>query len=135
MRYFIFTFYGYGMPIAYHLQQEGHEVIVGQVHDITDTYTHIESASNKEDEYDKKCRLALYDGLLDKMPAYKLLDKMLAIKNKKDCFVFFDLNHHFKFAEQLRNAGFHGNFPTEDDRLFEIDRDAAKNFVDKYYPK
>lgn len=135
MKYFIFTFYGYGLSIAYHLVKEGHEVHVGQVMDVSDTTTSVENSRNKEDELDRARRLGLYNGLLEKTPAYKLVEKMLRMKDKKDCFVFFDLNHHFKFADQLRYAGFEGNFPTEEDRLFEIDRDAAKNFVSKYYPK
>ncbi|MGH2613472.1 MAG: hypothetical protein ACRDFB_10560, partial [Rhabdochlamydiaceae bacterium] len=43
-------------------------------------------------------------------------------------------NTMFHYATRLEKLGFHGNFPTREDRLFEIDRKKAKDFVKKYYP-
>lgn len=134
MKYFVFTFYGMGLPIAYKLQQEGHEVVVGQVVSKRDILTQMDKESPRENAEDKKLRLSLFDGLLKKMPADELIGQMKKIPNPQDYFVFFDFNHLFKFSEKVQKLGFHGNFPTEQDRLFEIDRDAAKDFVKKNYP-
>jgi hypothetical protein len=34
----VFTFTGDGLPVAHRLQQEGHDVIVGMVEDVQDTF-------------------------------------------------------------------------------------------------
>lgn len=135
MKYIVFTYDGHGLPIAYNLQQEGHEVIVGQVENKPDVLSPSEKESRFEDELEKKRRLSLFDGMIEKMSADKLIEKMKSIKNPSDYFVFFDFNNLFKYAEQAMYMGFHGNFPTEADHLFEVNRDEAKEFVKKNYPK
>ncbi|MBI4004823.1 hypothetical protein HY358_01660 [Candidatus Roizmanbacteria bacterium] len=135
MKYFIFTYDGHGLAVAHHLQQEGHEVIAGQVPDKSDVLSASEKESRHEDDYDKKLRLELFDGMVEKMPADKLIERMKKINNPQDYFVFFDFNNLFKFADQVRDLGFHGNFPTAEDHSFEINRDQAKDFVKKHYPK
>ncbi len=136
MKYIIFTFDGYGFPLAKHLIDEGHEVIVGQVDEMTTVLTRAERRRNGEEgQLEKKRRLSLYKNIIDRMPADQLLKKMRRIKNPKEFFVFFDFNSLFRYADEVKEMGFHGNFPTEKDRLFEVDRDAAKDFVIKYYPK
>jgi len=136
MKYIIFTFNGEGLPLAKHLQDEGQEVIVGQVENFKSVLTTMEKRRNGEEStFKKNRRLSLYKNLVEKIPVDMLLKKMKRIKNKKEYFVFFDFNHLFRYAEQVKEMGFiHGNFPTEKDRLFEIDRDGAKDFVKKYYP-
>jgi len=135
MKYIIFTYDGFGFPIAKQLQDEGHEVIVGQVDDFKSTLTKIERRRNGEElSIDKKRRLSLYKNIIDRIPADLLIKKMKRIKDPENYFVFFDFNNLFRYADQVKDLGFHGNFPTEKDRLFEIDRDAAKEFVKKYYP-
>jgi len=136
MKYIIFTCDGYGLPIAYHLQQEGNEVIVGQVINKKTALTKVESRSNgQEYPIDQKRRLNLYKNMVEKVPADLLIKRMKRIKNPQDYFVFFDFNDLFYYADQIRDLGFNGNFPNEKDRIFEVDRDAAKEFVNKYYPE
>lgn len=136
MKYIIFTFEGEGLPIAKHLQDEGQEVIVGMVQEKKETLTTIEKrVDGEETVLEKKRRLSLYKNLLDIVPADYLIKKMQKIKHPEEFFVLFDFNNLFRYADQVRDLGFHGNFPTEKDRLFEIDRDEAKEFVRKYYPQ
>jgi hypothetical protein len=135
VKYIVFTFYGEGFPIAYRLQQEGHEVIVGQIQTKEETVSKNEKKAAHEDEFEAKLRLSLYHGMIDIIPADKLLEQMAKIKDKEKYFVFFGFNNCFKYAQAVSEMGFPGNFPTEIDYLFEQDRDAAKNFVHKHYPK
>jgi phosphoribosylamine-glycine ligase len=134
MKFILFTFSGEGLPVAYRLLKEGNDVIVAVIEDKKKTLTKIEKNSKEEDE-EKRRRLSLYDGILTKKPA-ELVLKFLKNKvvDKSDYFVFFDFNHCFQYSEELKDLGYIGNFPTEEDRLFEIDRDMAKDFVKKNYP-
>ncbi len=135
MKYIIFTYAGEGLPIAHKLQEEGQEVIVGIVEDRKTTLTRIEKKTNdSETSVEKKRRLSLYKNMINKIPAVKLLRQMKRIKDKDNYFVFFDYNNLFRYADHVKALGFtRGNFPTEKDRLFEVDRDFSKNFVKKYY--
>lgn len=134
MKYFIFTFIGDGLPIAYKLQQEGHEVIVGQVQNHEDILAH-EEHENPENQLTKERRLSLYDGVIPKMPAWELVEKIKHLPTYEDCFVFFDRNYLFRFAAALSDLPIAGNFPTEEDYSLEQDRDKAKKFVSEFYPK
>lgn len=135
MNYIIFTFDGYAFPLAKHLMDEGNEVIIGQIDEMKSVLTRVEKRRNGEESaFAKKRRLNLYKNVVEKLPADVLIRRMKKIKNPQDYFVFFDFNDLFYYADQVRDLGFHGNFPTEQDRLFEVDRDAAKDFVQKYYP-
>lgn len=134
MKYIFFVFYGVALPIAYHLKQEGHEVIVGEVANYRDILSQMEMGASAEDKSEIAIRASLHNGLLEKIPAEKLIEKMKTIQNKQDYFVFFESNYMFKFASQVQELGFHGNYPTEEDHLLEIDRNKAKDFVKKYYP-
>lgn len=136
MKYAVFSFEGNGFPIAKHLLDEGQEVLVGQVEDIEKVLTTQEKAAGITEEPDEKeLRIKRYDNILDKIPADELVQILKKEKNPKDWFLFFDTNNLFYYAQQLQDLGFNGNFPTEEDRLFEIDRDKAKEFVIKYYPE
>ncbi len=134
MKYIIFTFDGSGIPVAQHLHLEGQDVVLAQVE-------HMRSlAAEGEDEYienrkDKEMRLEGFDGLVKKKPAEEILKEMKTYKNPQDYFVFFDTNGLYALAEQIKDLGFHGNFPTREDYLFEVDRDKAKEFVKKHYSK
>lgn len=135
MKYVIFTFSGEGLPIAEKLQLEGNSVTVAMIREKKDTFLPQEmEAFEDEDPDEKKARLALYDGVLKKFDADRVVRNLKKVKDKSDYFLFFDFNHCFKFAEELRGLGFNGNFPTEEDRKFEVDRDYAKEFVEKHYP-
>lgn len=134
MKFAVFTFDGYGLPIAWQLQQEGHDVIVAQVEDQREILGPLERNTAPEDEEAKNRRLSLYDGMLDKQPVSRVIQKLRTATDKSDWFAFFDLNHLFRFAEEVEPVGVQGNFPTGDDYCFEIDRELAKNFVDQHYP-
>lgn len=133
MKYVVFTFDGYGLPIAWQLQREGAEVLVGQVEDQTRTLTELEKGLSPESESEKARRLSLYEGMLDKQPADKVMERLRRVKQPEDWFLFFDLNHLFRYAEEAASLGIKGNFPTEADYSFEIDRNLAKDFVAQNY--
>src|SRR5581483_1773086 len=117
-------------PLAKHLMDEGNEVVIGQVEDMKSILTRAEKRRNGEESaFAKKRRLNLYKHVVEKLPADVLIRRMKKIKNPQEYFVFFDFNDLFYYADQVRDLGFHGNFPTEQDRLFEVDRDYAKDFV------
>lgn len=134
MKFVVFTFDGHGLPLAYKLKQEGQDVVVGQIIDPNEVISSQEEAEKEDDEY-KQRRLALFEGMVEKIPAHKLVDQLKKVSNPQDYFLFFDLNSLFRYADELKDLGFHGNFVTEEDYLFEVDRDGAKDFVRKYYPK
>ena len=67
--------------------------------------------------------------------AHAVIEKMKKIENPDEWFIFFEENNLFRWADQIKDLGFHGNFPTRDDFLFEVDRDRAKQFVKEHYPK
>ncbi|HSW97379.1 MAG TPA: hypothetical protein VLF89_06145 [Candidatus Saccharimonadales bacterium] len=134
MKYIVFTFDGSGTPVAQHLQLEGQDVTLAQV-------VRIENLSpDKELDYiearkDKEMRLSLFEGVVKKKAAEELIKEMKTYKNPQDYFVFFDTNGLYPFAEEIKDLGFHGNFPTHEDYLYETDRDKAKEFVKKHYNK
>jgi len=129
-KFAIFTGFGEGLSLAYHLQQEGNEVLVGMVSDIQEIME-----KEPEDPKAKKIRWSNYDGMLEKEDAWKLLEKMDKFENKDEWCVIFDFNTLFKFAEKALKSGFkYGLFPTKLDYTMEADRDLAKRFVEKYYP-
>ncbi len=134
MKYIVFTFDGSGTPVAQHLQMEGQDVVLAQVQSMSslavsgdDIYT--------EGRKDKEGRLAVFEGMVKKKSAEELIKEMKTYKNPQDYFVFFDTNGLYAFSEQIKDLGFHGNFPTHEDYSYEMDRDKAKEFVKKYYNK
>src|SRR5699024_2867775 len=133
MRYVVFSFDGYGLPIALQLQREGHDVTVAQVQDQDDVLSKIEENIADEEPEARERRLSLYDGILEKRPAWEVVEE-LERTLPNDTVLFFDLNQLFRFSERLRPLGLPGNYPTEADFLLEIDREAAKGFVAKHYP-
>jgi len=133
MKFAIFTFDGYGLPVAQHLQDEGEDVIVGMVEDICEVQPDVDIKSAEETDEDKARRLKLYDGIVEKQSAKSLVKRLLEDKNPGEWFVFLDLNHLFRIADALRGKGFAGNFPTSEDFCYEIDRERAKDFVERNY--
>lgn len=130
-KFAIFTAFGEGLSLAWHLQQEGYEVLVGMVSDIQDVGEDEEAPKNK------KIRWSAYDGMLKKQDAWKLLEKMDKFKpeEKDEWCVIFDFNVLYKFADKALKTGFkYGLFPTKLDFVLESDRDFAKRFVLKNYP-
>lgn len=133
MKYIFFTYEGEGLPIAWQLQNEGHEVTVGVVENNEDTVSRVEGEPEQENPEKKAKRLRLYDNMLKKTPANALINQMKSIEDKEKYFVFFEMNHLFRFADKVKDMGFHGNFPMEEDYIYEIDRKLAKDFVEKNY--
>lgn len=119
-----------GLPIAYHLQEEGFKSIVGQVQDFSEI-----KKDDKEEPDDKKERLSQYEGMVQKFPAKKLVNALKKVTNKDDYFIFCDQNQLWPYAEELLKAGFtKGLFPTEEDFEFEKGREEAMDFVEEHYP-
>jgi hypothetical protein len=134
MNYYLFTYSGHGLPIALRLQQEGHSVLVGQVQEKRDVLSKIEQNAAAEDPRAKARRLSLYDGLLEKVSAEKLVEHLRTVQDTENSFVIFDINNLFKYAQQVAELGFPGNYPTEEDVILEVDRAAAKQFAAERYP-
>lgn len=119
-----------GMPVAYHLQEEGKESIVGQVQ----SYDELKIDKEKEHDEDKRDRLAQFEGMIKKYPADKLVKALKKVKNKDEYFIYCDQNQLWFYAEQLLKAGFkNGIFPTKADFDFEKGRDEAMKFVEEHY--
>ena len=133
MKYIFITFSGLGLPIALKLKQQGCEVMVGVIQDIKDYVMEGEIA--KETDANKKRRLQLFHNMLPIEDAFEVVKKMKQIENPEEWFVFFEENNLYRWADMVRDLGFHGNFPTKDDFLFEVDRERAKNFVKEHYSK
>ena len=119
-----------GMPIAYHLQEEKADSVVGHVGSKKEL-----GQEDDEESEDKKKRLSQYDGMIKKYPARKLVDALKKVDNKDDYFIFCDQNNLYPYAEELLKAGFtKGLFPLKDDFEFEKDRERAMDFVEENYP-
>lgn len=118
-----------GCPIALHLKQEGYEVILGQVQSKKEL-----GLEDDEEPDDKKSRLLQFEGMVEKMPAEKLVRSLKKVKNKDEYFIFCDQNNLYKYAEELLESGFtNGLFPTKDDFEFEKNREDAMKFVKDNY--
>lgn len=135
MKYIFITFSGLSLPIAYKLQKQRKDVWVGQIENIKDYVTEEESQKIEEDELVRKRRLELYQNILDLQPAEKIIEKLKTINDPYNYFMFFEENNLFRWADKIRDLGFEGIFPTKEDFLFEMDRNFAKEFVKKNYPK
>lgn len=131
MKYYFCSFDGIGYGVAYRLLQEGHSVTVAQIQDNKE----LGNGDKPEDPEMKRRRLSCYSGILKKLPMPQMLIQMRAEKNKDDCFVIFDFNNLWKYAEMVQKMGFkNGFFPTKADYEMESDREAAKEIVKKHYP-
>lgn len=135
MKYVFITYNGLSLPIAHKLQQEGNEVTVGQIEDIKNYVMEEEETKATENTYNRERRLTLFKNMLTFQPADKVVEQLRQALNPQEYFVFFEENNLYRWADKLRDLNVHGNFPTKEDYLFEIDRDAAKEFVKQYYYK
>lgn len=135
MRYIVFTFEGYGLPVARQLAREGNEVVVAQVQDQADVLSELEKNVPPEEPEEKRRRLSLHDGLIEKRPADAVLRELKRGERREDTYLYFDLNHLYRYAEEVQDLGYKGNFPTAADYELEIDREKAKGFVQANYPQ
>lgn len=124
---------GYGFPIAYHLQEEGHDVFVGQVRDWPSVHVKV-----KEKEEARRKRLMFYDGLFDnKWSAERLVSYLLGQPTRRratDWFVLCDFNWLWPYADKLRKAGYRGLLPHSSDYQLEHDRNATRDLISDIYP-
>src|SRR5580658_6618642 len=110
MNFVFLTFTGCGLPLAYQLQQAGHHVIVGQVQDAKELKT-AGWMGKEEPPEEKRRRLSIYDGLLEKTPADALLKRLQFIADKgraADWFIVIDHNNLNLFGDKLAKMGFTG---------------------------
>jgi hypothetical protein len=135
MKYIFITYSGLSLPVAYKLQQEGNDVVVGQIEDIKDYVMEEEVKKAAESDVNRERRMKLYKNMVKMQPAQQVIDTLRAAKNPQDYFVFFEENNLYRWADKVRDLNVHGNFPTKEDYLFEIDREYAKEFVRKYYQR
>jgi hypothetical protein len=130
MKYIIFSYFGLAFPIAKKLIDEGNDVIVAHIQDVSELG--IPGKTEKPEE--KKNRLALYNGILDKKPAKQVISEMAKFTKKDDYFVLFDFNDLFKYSEMVLKMGYtNGFFPLKEDFELESDRNKAQVLVDKHY--
>lgn len=135
MKYIFITYSGLSLPVAYRLQQEGNDVIVGQIENIKEYVTEEPNRRYSENSFDRDRRLKLFRNMLKIQPAERVIETLLAAKNPREYFIFFEENNLYRWADKVRHLEVHGNFPTKDDYLFEVDRDHAKEFVKSNYQK
>lgn len=135
MKYIFITYSGLSLPIAYKLQQEGNDVVVGQIENIKDYVMEEESKRAHESDINLKKRMRLFKNMVKCQPAEQVIEQLKSVKNPHDYFIFFEENNLYRWADKVRDLEVHGNFPTKEDYLFEVDRDFAKEFVKKHYQK
>jgi uncharacterized protein YneR len=135
MKYIFITYSGLSLPVAYKLQQEGNEVLVGQIEDIKDYVMEEEAKKAAERDFNRERRMRLFRGMVKMQPADKVIDLLRQAKNPRDYFVFFEENNLYRWADKVRDLDVYGNFPTREDYIFEIDRDFAKSFVKQHFNK
>jgi hypothetical protein len=132
MKYIFFTFSGHSLPIAKRLIDEGNEVEVGQVS--RPEKLNVKGwQAHKETPEEQRRRLSLYDGIIEKQDADKLLNNLRFNKDKEDIFVVLDHNNLCEYGEKLNSMGYIGLIPLREDYTMEKERTAAKNFVEKNY--
>jgi len=124
MKYVCLTYDGHGLPVFYKLLLEGNDVIMGQV-------KKLEHMPKEEEELTRR-RLSLYEGVIEKIDADELIEKMRK-ENPKEWFVICDFNYVYPYAEKLKKMGFKGLLPTKEDFEFEEDRNKAKEYVFRKY--
>jgi hypothetical protein len=135
MKYVFITYSGLSLPVAYKLQQEGNEVIIGQIENIKDYVMEEEMKKAVETDINRERRMKLFKNMLKMQPAEQVVELLKATKNPQDYFVFFEENNLYRWADKVRDLGTEGNFPTKEDYLFEVDRDYAKQFVKQHYQR
>jgi hypothetical protein len=130
MKYAFLTADGHFMPLAYHLQEEGEEVYVGQV----ENWKEVKMVRNETPD-DQALRLQLYDGMFVHRSNAASLVNRLEREKPNDWFVFCDFNYFWTYADRLRAKGFRGLLPHREDQILEKDRAAAKEFVRQNYDR
>ena len=128
-----FTFYGEAASVVSHAIEEGMDGVLAVIKDHGDILTKGEKGT--EDPKETALRLKIGQGWVPVVDADACVKNLLTVpaEERGSYFLFFDINVGWKYAQQLYDKGFEGNFPTEEDRSFEVDRDKAKEFVKQNY--
>jgi hypothetical protein len=135
MKYVFITYSGLSLPVAYKLQQEGNDVVVGQIENIKDYVMEEEIKRASESDINRERRMKLFKNMVKLIPAEQAVELLRNAKNPKDYFVFFEENNLYRWADKVRDLDIEGNFPTKEDYLFEVDREYSKNFVKQNYQR
>ncbi|MEM5875658.1 MAG: hypothetical protein QXX45_03780 [Candidatus Aenigmatarchaeota archaeon] len=122
-KFVLITYDGHGMPIALKLQQEGWDVIVGQVEEL--------KYLPEEIPEEKERRLQLYDGIIEKKRIDDVINFLNKEKKRDDYLIFFDFNFLYPYANQIKQMGYFGIFPTKQDFELETNREMAKEYIFK----
>ena len=125
-----FSAWGSSASIAEKIHKEGRDVVLALV----DDFKHI---GMEEEPEEHSRRMSLFDGMVPKMTAEKVMDKLAKVpaSERDGYFLFFDVNDLYKFSEKALEMGFtQGLFPTKWDFEMEEDRMMAKDFIKKHYP-
>lgn len=125
-KYVIFSVWGEGVSVAWHLQNAGKQVIFAMLEDIS-------LIGLKETPDEKRRRMMIGKGIFNTKKAETFVETMQKWPDKDEWFIFFDFNNQWKLAKELKDFPY-GNFPTKFDFTMEGDRDSAKEVVKKYYP-
>ena len=135
MKYVFITYSGLSLPVAYKLQKEGNDVLVGEIEDIKEYVTEEEIDKAVESVINRQRRLRLFKDMVKMLPAEQVIEQLKAAKNPQEYFVFFEENNLYRWADKIRHLSLEGNFPTKEDYLFETDRERAKEFVRTHYQR
>lgn len=126
----LFSFEGISFSVFHKLIQEGQNVVIAQVQSKKDL-----GEDDTEDSESKRRRLSLYDGILEKHDAMKVLKEMESVENKDEWLIWCDFNNLGVIGEKILKMGFtHGLIPTTEDTTLEGDRNKAKEIIKEYYP-
>ncbi len=122
--------YGELLALAERCKREGNDVIVCMVDNMED------AMGEEEEAAVKKVRWSQYNGILDKITPEKLFGILSKIENKDEWAVICDFNTLWKIADEVKKMGFrYGQLPTKLHYMLESDRNLAKRFVQKNYPR
>jgi len=129
-KYIFFSIYCESASLAWHLQNEGKDVVLAQVQDLKTI-----GKKELEESEAKRRRLNMWSGILKKEKAESYIDEIAKFENKDEYFVIFDFNTLWMLADKAKKAGFkYGLFPNKLDYMLESDRNLAKKFVQDNYP-
>lgn len=134
MKYVFVVYNVYPYPLAYHLIEEGHDVIVAVAKDISELKIPGEISSETPEE--RKQQLSIYEGMVPKTSLPDLFKILDGAKDKDEYFFYFDYNDQYMLAERVLDMGFHqGMFPTELYYRLEKERSLGKEWIKKYNPR
>jgi len=136
LKFVFFAYESYPYPLAKHLIDEGHEVIIGVIKSINE----LELPGVKDDESakEKQQRLSVYDGIVLKNTFGQVLTFLQSVPKaeKGDYFLFFDHSNLYNISETCMKMGFkNGLFPTKWYYRMERERILAKKYVEDNYPE